>query len=233
MNRSMPGLPVHHQLPEFTQTHAHQVTDDIQPSHPLWSPSPPALNPSQHQGLFQWVNTWGGESIGVSASASILPMNTQDWSPSGWTGWISLLSKGLSRVLSNTIVQKHWFSKAHSYSRDIVCYCPNWKSRMFSISSPWWPVNANLCHFPHPEILSKQFSVLVSQGLLLRSVFERRGNMVPIVRYTWFSRSWSVSDASPPPQHTQSSSIFNCCWREELFQSIFACHCTKWNPKFQ
>src|SRR5574337_706167 len=53
MNRSTPGLPVHHQLPEFTQTHVHGVGDVIQPSHPLSSPSPPALNPSQHQSLFQ------------------------------------------------------------------------------------------------------------------------------------------------------------------------------------
>ena len=53
MNRSTPGLPVHHQLPEFTQTHAHRVSDAIQPSHPLSSPSPPAPNPSQHQSLFQ------------------------------------------------------------------------------------------------------------------------------------------------------------------------------------
>ena len=53
MNRSMPGLPVHHQLPEFTQTHVHRVSDAIQPSHPLSSPSPPAPNPSQHQRLFQ------------------------------------------------------------------------------------------------------------------------------------------------------------------------------------
>ena len=57
MNRSMPGLPVHHQLLEFTQTHVHQVSDTIQPSHPLLSPSPPVPNPSQHQGLFQWVNS--------------------------------------------------------------------------------------------------------------------------------------------------------------------------------
>ena len=57
MNCSMPGLPVHHQLPEFTQTHVHMVGDTIQPSHPLSSPSPPAPNPSQHQGLFQWVNS--------------------------------------------------------------------------------------------------------------------------------------------------------------------------------
>ena len=57
MNRSTPGLPVHHQLPEFTQTHVHRVSDAIQSSHPRLSPSPPAPNPSQHQGLFQWVNS--------------------------------------------------------------------------------------------------------------------------------------------------------------------------------
>ena len=57
MNRSTPGLPLHHQLPEFTQTHIHQLNDAIQPSHPLSSPSPPAPNPSQHQSLFQWVNS--------------------------------------------------------------------------------------------------------------------------------------------------------------------------------
>ena len=57
MNRSTPGLPVHHQLLEFTQTHVHRVSDAIQPSHPLASPSPPAPNPSQHQGLFQRVNS--------------------------------------------------------------------------------------------------------------------------------------------------------------------------------
>ena len=57
MNCSTPGLPVHHQLPEFTQTHVHWVSDAIQPSHPLSSPSPPAPNPSQHQSLFQWVNS--------------------------------------------------------------------------------------------------------------------------------------------------------------------------------
>ena len=75
------------------------------------SPSPPAPNPSQHQGLFPMSQlfTWGGQSIGASASASVLPMNTQDWSPLGWTGWISLQSKGLSRVFSNTTVQNHQF----------------------------------------------------------------------------------------------------------------------------
>ena len=60
---------------------------------------------------------WGGQSIGVSVSSSVLPMNTQDWSPLGWTGWISLQSKGLSRVFSNTTVQKHQFFGAQLFSQ--------------------------------------------------------------------------------------------------------------------
>ena len=93
-------LPVHYQLPEFSQTHVHRVSDAIQPSHPLSSPSLPAPNPSQHQGFFpvSQLFAWPGESIGVSAPASVLPMNTKDWSL-GWTGWISLQSKGLSKHL--------------------------------------------------------------------------------------------------------------------------------------
>ena len=84
------SLPVHHQHLESTQTHVHWVSDAIQPSYPLSTPSPPALNLSQHRGLFKWVSssTSGGQSIGVLASASDLSMNTQDWSPLGWTGWI-------------------------------------------------------------------------------------------------------------------------------------------------
>ena len=110
MDYSTPGLPVHHELPEFTQSHLHWVDDAIQPSHPLLSPSPPTFNLSQHQGLFQdQFFASRGQSIGVSASASVLPMNIQNWFCLGWTGWISLLSKGLSRVFSNTTVQKHQF----------------------------------------------------------------------------------------------------------------------------
>ena len=87
------------------------IGDAIKPSHPLLSPSSPTINLPQHQGLFQWVSSLpsGGQSVGVSASASVLPMNTQDWFPWGWTGWISLRSKGLSWVFSNTTVQKHQF----------------------------------------------------------------------------------------------------------------------------
>ena len=76
----MPGFPVHHQLLELAQTHVPQVSDAIQPSHPLSSPSPPAFNLSQHQGLFpvsQFFSS-GGQSIGASASASVHPMNIQD-----------------------------------------------------------------------------------------------------------------------------------------------------------
>ena len=99
MNRSMPGLPVYHQLPEFTQTHVHPVGDAIQPSHPLSSPSLRAPNPSQHQGLFQWVNSLHEVARVLEFQLQhVLPVNTHDWSPLGWTGWISLQSKGLSRI---------------------------------------------------------------------------------------------------------------------------------------
>ena len=118
MNRSIPGLPIHHQLPEFTQTHVHWVGDAIQPSYPVvpFSSCPQSL-PASGSFPMNQLFTWGGQSIGVSASASVLTKNTQDWSPLGWTGWISLQSKGLSRVFSNTTVQKHQFLGAQLSSQ--------------------------------------------------------------------------------------------------------------------
>ena len=109
------SLPVHHQLLELAQTHVHWVGDAIQPSHPLSSPSPPAFSLYQHQGLFWWVSSLHqvAKSTGASASASVLPENIQDWFPLGLTGWLSLKSKGLLRVFSNTTVQKHWFFGSH------------------------------------------------------------------------------------------------------------------------
>ena len=100
MNHSTPGLPVHHQLPESTQTHVHRVDDAIQPSYFVipFSSCPqyfPASGSFQMSQLF----SSGGKSIGISASTSVLPMNTQDWSPLGWTGWISVQYKGLSKSL--------------------------------------------------------------------------------------------------------------------------------------
>ena len=107
MDCSAPGFPAHHQLPELAQTHVHWVGGAIQPSHPLSSPLPPAFNVSQHQGLFQWISFFAlsGQSIGASSLPSVLSMNIQDWVPLWLTGWISLLSKGLSRVFSSTTVQ--------------------------------------------------------------------------------------------------------------------------------
>ena len=105
---SMTGLFVHHQLPEFTQTHVHLVGDIIQTSHPLSSPSPPAFNLSQHKDLFlSQLFTLGGQNTGASALVSFLPMNIQDWFPLGLTCVIFLQSNGLSRIFSNTTVQKH------------------------------------------------------------------------------------------------------------------------------
>ena len=107
------SLPVHHQLPESAQTYVYRDGDIIQPSHPLLTPSPPAFNFSHHQGLFQWViYTSGGESI--RASASVPSVNIQDWFPLGFTSWISLQSKGLSRVFCRTTVQKQFFGTQES-----------------------------------------------------------------------------------------------------------------------
>ena len=106
MDCSMPGLPVHHQLTEFTQTHPPMS----QWCHPTISSSVAPLSscfhsfPASRSFQMSQLFTSGGQSIVVSASTSVLPMNTQDWSPLGWTGWISLLSTGLSRVFANTTV---------------------------------------------------------------------------------------------------------------------------------
>ena len=92
MNRSTPGLPVHHELPECTQTHVHRVSDAIQPSHPLLSPSPPALIPSQHQGLFQRVSTSHEVAKYWSFSFSISPSNEHPGPVSFRMDWLDLLA---------------------------------------------------------------------------------------------------------------------------------------------
>ena len=111
MNRSTLGLPVHHKLPEFTQTHVHRVGDAIQPSHPLSSPLlllppiPPSIRVFYNESTLpmRWPKYW-------SFSFSISPSNEHPGLISfRMTGWISLQSKGLSRVFSNTTVQKHQF----------------------------------------------------------------------------------------------------------------------------
>ena len=132
MNRSTPGLPVHHHLLEFTQIHVHWVSDAIQPSHPPSSPSPLALNlPASGSFPMSQHFASGGQSIGVSPSTSVLPMNTQNWSPLGWTGWSpcsprdsqesspipqfkSINSSALSFLYSPTLTSIHDHWKNHS-----------------------------------------------------------------------------------------------------------------------
>ena len=111
LNCSTPGCPVLHHLPELAQTLVHRVSDATQPSHPLSSPFPPAFNLSQHQRLFQWISSSYQEAkvLELQFQHQVLPMNIQDWFPLGRTGLVSLQSKGLSRVFSYTIVQKHQF----------------------------------------------------------------------------------------------------------------------------
>ena len=113
MNCSTPGLPVHNQLPEFTQTHVHPAMSFSVVPFSSCHQSLPASESFPMSQLF----AWGGQSTGVSALAPVLPMNNQDWSPLEWTGWISLQSKGLSRAFSNTTVQKHKFFSAQLSSQ--------------------------------------------------------------------------------------------------------------------
>ena len=110
MNHSLPGLPVHHQLPEFTQTQVHRVDDTIQPSSSVvpFSSCPQSFPASGSFPMSQ-LFTSGGHSIGVSASASVLSMNIHGWFSLGLTVLISLQSKGLSRVFSSNTNQKHQF----------------------------------------------------------------------------------------------------------------------------
>ena len=109
MDCGMPDFWVLHYPPEFAQTHVHWVSNAIRPSHPPTPPSPPAFPSFPTSGSFpvSRLFTSGGQNIG--ASASVLPMNIQGWFSLGLTGLISLLSKGLSRIFSNTTVQKHQF----------------------------------------------------------------------------------------------------------------------------
>ena len=110
MDCSTPGFPVLHHLLEFAQSHVYQVGDAIHPSHPLLSHSPPAFSLFQHQGIFlSLFFASGGQSIGVSASASVLAINIQGWFPLRLTGWIFLKSKGLSSFL------QHHNSKASTH----------------------------------------------------------------------------------------------------------------------
>ena len=140
MDCSTPGFPVHHQLMELTKLTSIELgvpSNHLILCHPLLLP--PSIFPSLRVFSNESVLCTGGQSIGVSASTSVLPMNIQDWCPLGWTGWISLQSKGLSRVFSNTTVQKHQFfgvqpsllSGSHIQTR-------HWKNYRFDYMDLCW-----------------------------------------------------------------------------------------------
>ena len=151
MNCSSPVFPVLHHLPEFAKIRVHWVSDAISPSHPPSSPSPPAFNLSQHRGFprSQFFAS-GGQNTGSSASASVLPMNIQDWSPLGLTGLTSLLSKGLTRVFSNTTVQSISYSALRLlYGQTLTSTHDYWKNHSFdymdlcrqsNVSAFWYAV---------------------------------------------------------------------------------------------
>ena len=130
---STPGLPVHHQLPEFTQTHVHLVSDAIQPSHPLSSPSPPAPSPSQHQSLFQWVNSSHEVAKGLEFQLQHHPFQRNPWADLLQNGLVgspcssrdsqessptpqfkSINSSVLSLLHSPTLTSTHDHRKNHS-----------------------------------------------------------------------------------------------------------------------
>ena len=130
MDCSTPGLPVHHQLPVFTQTHAHWCHPTISFSIISFSSCLQSFPASGSFPMSQFFPS-GGQNIGVSASASVLPMTIQDWFPLGWTGSISLLSKGLSRVFFNTTDQKHQFFGAQLSLWSNCHIHDHWKNHSF------------------------------------------------------------------------------------------------------
>ena len=141
MDCSTPGFPVHHHLLELAQTHVHWVRDTIQLSHPV-IPFSSYLQSLPASGSFPMSQLFVscGQSTGASASASVPPMNIQGWFPFELTGWISLQSKGLSRVFSNTTVQKHqFFSAQHS----LWSIRDHWKNHSFDYTDLCWQSNAS------------------------------------------------------------------------------------------
>ena len=135
MDCSTPGFLIPHSLPEFAQTHVHWVSDAIQPSHPLSPPVSSCPQFSQASGSFPMSRLFksGGQSIGASASASVLPVNMQGWFLLELTGLISLQSKRLSRVFSSTTIRKHQsFSAQPSlWSSSLTSIHDYWKNHSF------------------------------------------------------------------------------------------------------
>ena len=148
MNRSTPGLPVHHQLPEFTQTHVHWVSDAIQPSHPLLSPSPPAFNLSQHQGLFKWVHSLHQVAKVLEFQLSISPSNEYLGLISFRMDWFDLLEvQGTlkSRLQNNSSKASILQCSAFFITQLSHPYMTYWKNHSFDQTDFCW--QNNVCAF--------------------------------------------------------------------------------------
>ena len=165
MHCSIPGLPVHHQLLEITQTHVHWVGDAIQPPHPLSSPSPifPSMRVFSNESVpcIRWLKYWS-LSFSISPSNEYLMLqfqlqhqSFQDWFPLGWTGLIFSQSKGLSRVFSKTIVQKHQF-----FSSQLSLWS-NSHIHIWLLEKPYlWPSSSLLSNFENYR--SKKWKIRLS-----------------------------------------------------------------------
>ena len=187
MEWSTPGFPVHHQLLEMAQTHVHRVSDPTISSSVIPFSCLQSFSASGSFPMSQFFAS-GGQSIRTSVSASVLPMNIQDWFPLELTGWISLLSKGLSRVFSSTAVQKHHFfsvppslwsnSHIHTWPLEIPLSLAFSDSTLLQLSFVWCgssPTSCVLvliCHCPS------------GQNVLLRSKCKQPGKLWPQERFS-------------------------------------------------
>ena len=193
MNHSTPGLPVHHQLPEFTQTHVHRVGDAIQPSHPLSSPSPPVPNPSQHQGLFQWVNS-------SHEVAKVLEFQLQhqsfQWTPR--TGLVSFRMDWLDLLAVQGILKS--LLQHHSSKASIL-----WHSAFFTVQ------------FSHPYMTTGK-TIALTRWAFVGKVISQLLNMLSRLVITFLPRtkrlliSWLQSPSAvilePKNKTKQSLTLF-------------------------
>ena len=180
MNHSTPGIPIHHQLPEFTQTHVYQVGDAIQPSHPLSSPSPPALNPSRHQGLFQWVNS----SHHLSKVLEFQLQNQSfQWTPRTYLLQDGLLVSPCSPRTLKSLLQHH-------SSKALLLWC----SAFFivQLSHPYMTTGKTIALTRRPfvgKVMSLLFNML--SRLVITSLPRSKRLLISWLQSPWLQWFWS------------------------------------------
>jgi len=196
MDYSTPGFPVHHQLPEFAQTHVHWVSDAIQPSHPLPSPSHPAFNLSQHHGLFKWVNSSHQVAEYWSFSFSISPSNEYLGLIAFRIDWLDLLAvQGTFKILLQHHISKASISLVFSflYSPTLTSIHDYWKS----IALTRW------------TFVGKVMSLLLNMLSRMDIAFLPRSKRLLI---SWLHSSSAVILEPPPPKESVTVSIVSIKW---------------------